>query len=141
DSFRGSKQGSAIRPTAMTKNPSTIADHPAAEIFPLLAGADFLALVESISKHGLKVPIVRYEDKILDGRNRYRACREAGVEPRFVEYFGPAPVQDVVSWNLVRRQLTPSQCACCALAFLPKLEAEAKGRQAHGETAPGPTHV
>ena len=84
---------------------------------------------------------MRYEDKILDGRNRYRACLAAGVEPRFVDYFGNSPVQDVVSWNLERRQLTPSQAACCALAMLPKLEAEAKVRQAHGKTAPGKTLV
>ena len=59
--------------------------HPLAEMFPLLQGKDFDALVEDIRQNGLLHRIVLYEEKILEGRNRYRACLAAKVEPRFAK--------------------------------------------------------
>jgi N6-adenosine-specific RNA methylase IME4 len=60
--------------------------HPIANCWRLIEGDDFDNLVRDISANGLHNPIVLYEDKILDGRNRYRACELAGVEPYFVAY-------------------------------------------------------
>src|SRR5262249_19579157 len=64
-----------------------------------------------IREHGLHEPIVVYEDKILDGRNRYRACLAAGIDPTFTAYTGDDPVAYVVSLNLHRRPLNESQRA------------------------------
>ena len=92
----------------------TIPYHPLAELFPLMEGAAFEELVADIKAHGLHNPITLYETKILDGRNRERACEEAGVEPFYDSYDGDDPLGFVVSQNVARRHLDDSQRAMIA---------------------------
>src|SRR5262249_56926866 len=66
--------------------------HPLADIFPLMEGEEFEALVADIKVHGLRECIVLFEDMILDGRHRYRACLQAGIEPNFTVYTGDDPL-------------------------------------------------
>lgn len=108
--------------------------HEIANIFPLLDGAELDALVADIKENGLLEPIVTHDGKIVDGRNRYRACELAGVEPRFKEWKqnGVSLISWVIAKNLHRRHLTSSQLAACALISLPFFEEEAKKRQAVG---------
>lgn len=96
--------------------------HPLANLFPLMAEAEIDELAENIRVNGLTYPIVLYEDKILDGRNRYLACQQAGVTPEFSEFSGDDPIQFVLSVNLHRRHLTIAQRAEIAdkLATLPQ---------------------
>ena len=92
----------------------TIAFHPLANLFPLLEGHEFDSLVASIKTKGLNHPITLYQGKILDGRNRYRACIKARVKPRTQNYTGKDPVGFVISENVERRHLSESQRAMVA---------------------------
>jgi hypothetical protein len=85
--------------------------HPYALVFPSLDEDDFMALVASIRDHGLQEPIVTYEGKVLDGRNRLTACSNARVKPVFREYEGDDPIGYVFRANLDRRHLTVGQRA------------------------------
>jgi len=112
--------------------------HEIAQIFPMMEKVEFSALVEDIRRNGLRTPVVLYEGKMLDGRNRYRACLEAGVKPHSIEYEGNDPVGYIVSANLHRRHLSSSQRAACAVeaeALMERLEAEARERMLAGKKA------
>lgn len=88
--------------------------HEFANKFPLLDGKDYTDLRDDIKANGLMTPIVRYQDKILDGRNRKRVCDELGIEPIYEEYSGDDPLGYVLSMNLHRRHLNESQRAMIA---------------------------
>lgn len=84
--------------------------HPAADIFPMMATAAFNELKEDIRQHGQRDYIVLFEGRVLDGRNRLKACQELGIEPDVGELEEcKDPVAFVVSKNLHRRHLTESQ--------------------------------
>ena len=93
---------------------SALAAHEAADIFPLMDENDYQELKADIAANGLRQEIVIYQQRILDGRNRYRACIENGIEPRLREYDGDDPLGFVVSMNLHRRHLSASQRAMIA---------------------------
>lgn len=106
--------------------------HRHANVFPLMPEATLNALTADIRAHGLRRAIVLYEGRVLDGRNRLKACRLAGVKPRFERYTGDDPLSYVISANMHRRDLTQSQRAMIHVNLLPAQEAEAKDRQRQG---------
>jgi hypothetical protein len=88
--------------------------HPFSTIFPSATGDDYSQLVASIKKiKKLRYPIILYQNVILDGNQRIRACREARVEPPYIEFEGndEAALELVWDLNAARRQLTASQRA------------------------------
>lgn len=90
--------------------------HPAADLFPLMGADELASLAEDIKANGLRQPVVLDADgRVLDGRNRLRACEAAGVEPQFVTVEAEVdPVALVVSLNVKRRNMTASQRAVSA---------------------------
>jgi len=85
--------------------------HPFAEIFPLIEGRDFDALVADVKAQGLVDPVETFEGMVLDGRNRSRACAAAGIEPHFHVFEGTRDqaLAYVISKNLKRRHLNDDQ--------------------------------
>ena len=98
--------------------------HPAADLFPLLEGEALDALAADIAAHGLRVPIVIHPDgRVLDGRNRLRACEAVGVTSARETWTGELGTETdyVISLNLARRHLGEGQRAMVGarLATLP----------------------
>src|SRR5262245_9108090 len=114
--------------------------HPLADIFPLMEGVEFEELVADIKANGLREPIVMFEDKVLDGRNRYRACAAAGIEPTFTLYQGDNPAAYVISANIRRRHLTAEQ-KHELIAKLIKAQPEKSDRQIAKTAKASPTTV
>jgi hypothetical protein len=95
--------------------------HELAGLFPMMTGDDAKALGDDIKANGLHEPIIMFQEKILDGRNRYLECIRVGVKPTFRPYLGDDPTAFVISLNLKRRHLDESQRAMVAstLANMP----------------------
>lgn len=112
--------------------------HPFANLFPLIEGDEFDAIVADMRATGFRSgeEIVMYEGRILDGRNRYRAGVAAGLFPadvnpkadwRFCDFgidgidgiftqaeIDAGPLKYVIAKNLRRRHLNESQRAYAA---------------------------
>jgi hypothetical protein len=133
--------------------------HPLADIFPLMQGEEFDALVADINANGLRERIDKYRGKIVDGRNRYRALLQLGIDPSADEkkYFrnviyrhpmggGFAPCDDasvlayVVSKNIHRRHLTADQKRDL-IAKLIKAEPTKSNRQIGKQVVASHPHV
>ena len=108
--------------------------HPAALALPDMADADFDHLKQDIATHGLLCPIELLGGEIIDGRHRWRACKDLGIDCESVEITlaDQSPAEYVWSLNGARRHLTPSQRAAVAVDLLPELKEEGKRRMSAG---------
>lgn len=85
----------------------------------MMGAEEMRELETSIKENGFKAdePIVLLDGKILDGRNRWKACETVGVKPVtrvFGEDLGADPLSYVLRKNLHRRHLNDSQRAMIA---------------------------
>lgn len=105
--------------------------HPYALIFPPMSKQDYDALAEDMRANGLLDPITLYGGQILDGRNRYRACANLSIKPRFVEFEGDeeSALAFVISKNLARRHLNEAQRAMVAESLANMKVGEFTGNQ------------
>jgi ParB-like chromosome segregation protein Spo0J len=91
--------------------------HPIAAAFPLMSGKPLDDLVKDIKDRGLELPIELYQGMILDGRNRYLACKKAGVPiqtKNFAARDDNHAIDHVMSLNLQRRHLDKAQLGMAA---------------------------
>jgi hypothetical protein len=84
--------------------------HPVTKLFREMSKEEFKNLKEDIQAHGLLEPIWTHKNQIIDGRHRYRACEELGIEPKFREWDGKGNLKKfVISQNLHRRHLSAKE--------------------------------
>jgi len=117
-------------------------NHPAAEAFPMMDDGRYGELLADIRENGQREPITLCDGMILDGRNRYRACLEAGVEPVAREFDGDPWA---FAWSLngarrdledVRRALIKLECDKGSAKWAAKLAKIAEdGRRKKSEAA------
>ncbi|MBT3381441.1 MAG: ParB N-terminal domain-containing protein [Lentisphaerae bacterium] len=106
-----------------TVDPATLEPHPYADLLPYMRESQFAELKESIELDGPQNPIVLFQGKILDGRNRAKACQELGVFVPAFEFLSSEQraLVYVLSANQHRRDLTASQRAAVAVDILPEI--------------------
>jgi hypothetical protein len=107
--------------------------HPVAALFPLMSDAEFCDLRVSIRDSGLIEPIIFDGTILLDGRNRWRACQELGIEPRTKQWSELKLNIPICDWitlrNLFRRNLTDDQRSQIATDITSWEAIQAKQRQ------------
>lgn len=104
--------------------------HPAANLFPMMTDQEAEDLKADIEKHGQILPIILYDGKILDGRNRAIACFELGIKPKTETWSGTgSPTDWVMSVNYHRRNLTYDQRVAVAALATESYKAEAEARR------------
>jgi hypothetical protein len=111
--------------------------HEYANLFPMMNNEELSSLVEDMRTNGYDTttPIITYQSRILDGRNRYRASLEAGVEPVYQEFKGGDALGFTIRHNLKRRHLTSSQRAAVAVDVEAVLAKQAKANMSAGGVA------
>lgn len=87
--------------------------HPIANKLPWMNEDEYRSFKDGIKEHGYdkRHPITIYEGKILDGRHRWKACKELGIEPVFENFKenGRTALRFVIDENVNRRHLNTSQ--------------------------------
>ena len=106
--------------------PGSIEPHPYADLLPRMTEGEYGRLRESIALDGQQIPATLFQGKLLDGRNRARACGDVGVPLRVNELVGTEAeaLTYVLSANQHRRELTKSQRAVVAMGLLPMVSEE-----------------
>ena len=93
---------------------------------PQMRKHDFENLKASLEQYGYMGDPILLRDRegdgvltIIDGRNRYLACKELGIMPRFktVKWGDTRVRSEVWRRNIVRRQANKSDIACAMLAY------------------------
>ncbi len=82
--------------------------HELSVMFGDMPTDQFNQLADDIKRNGLRHPVTVWQGQIVDGWHRFKACKKAGIEPRFTEFAGDdrAALALVMSENARRRHLS-----------------------------------
>ncbi|KAF0231765.1 MAG: ParB-like [Desulfovibrionaceae bacterium] len=103
--------------------------HEINSTLPDMSQSEFRNLIESIRNNGLREAIWLDDkgEKIIDGRHRYLACKELGIEPTYRIWDGIGDMASFVfSLNVCRQSFTTSQAAMIARNAIPLLQKYSK---------------
>lgn len=97
----------------MKSETSQLVQHPLAlQLVPgTMPDEEFEAFCADIQRRGQRSPIVLYENKVLDGWHRYRACLRLDKTPVTDNYEGDDPEGLVIALNILRRRVGAMQRA------------------------------
>lgn len=110
--------------------------HELAELFPLLEGTEYETFKEDIRQNGLREPILVYNGQIVDGRNRYRACKDLNILFTACAWDEQGSLADfVASKNIHRRHLNESVRAIIGARLKSFYEKDAQERMLAGKAA------
>jgi len=110
--------------------------HEAANLLPMMSETELASLVENIRRHGQIEPGALLNGKLLDARNRGKACERLGIELKVRELPPDTnPWDYVVSANVERRELDQYRKAAIRLACLTKSDAWIAEREAKAKAA------
>jgi hypothetical protein len=99
----------------------------------MMADNQFKDFLKDVEQHGQQTPVVLFEGKVLEGRNRALVVHQLGKELKTVQFEDldttQSPLEFVISSNLHRRHLTDEQRVQIAtqLAKLLKEQTDAGG--------------
>jgi len=107
-------------------DPATLEAHPYADLLPLMTESDLRGLRNVIDADGQQVPAVRFENRLLDGRNRRQICLDLGIPLLMRDFTGTIEeaLVYVLSVNQHRRGLSKSQRAAVAATLIPHMSEE-----------------
>lgn len=97
--------------------------HEYANLSRRMDADEYERLKASIKSVGQLQPIITKDGQIIDGRHRYLACEELGIEPHFREADTEELLEAAIAANQVRKQDSKAQRAMNAAA-LTDLESE-----------------
>ena len=102
--------------------------HPLAEMLPMMNDAEYASLKADMAVNGQVDKAKSYQGKLLDGRNRAKACEELGLKLDVEPFKGTyEQAFNYVLSKANHRHLSDSQKACVAATFLDTYEADRAG--------------
>ncbi len=108
--------------------------HPLLKQVPMMPLHERDALANDIEKNGQILPILTWQGKIIDGRNRYLACLSRAIEPKVTELAIHNGGSYVASLNYFRKHWTTTERA--HFAALMSIESERGNPEAKEAVAP-----